>query len=180
MVSTRPRRRLPSTTLLLWLTAFVVAGMINQLSSVQALSTVTLGIDGKQPPVAGNWRQRRYKTLHVVTGTEVVFNWIGSWNGLQLAKTKKDWRMCRSGGGELLHQPALGGSYTLDTTSIEPGTSLYVFCPVHCDADSRSQMKVRIKVMRRRPCRQAENPRTCAKRPGCTWVGAKCRPLVIF
>jgi hypothetical protein len=144
------------------------------------LNTVVIGIDGQRPPTIGNWKPRRYHRLTVEAGVQIVFNWVGKYHGIQFAKTRKGWRTCKSEGAEALVEPSLGGSYTLDTSQVEPNTSLLVFCPVHCDADEYSGMKVEIKVTARRPCRVARGSAKCAMKPNCTWVGGKCRPLVPF
>lgn len=147
---------------------------------VEINDAVIIGIDGQVPATPGNWNRRRYNTLRVEKGVQVSFSWITGYHGVYRAKDEKDWRKCQeTDGGEMLQEPSLSGSYTLDTTTLEAGTKLYIFCPVHCDTRSNTQMRVEIDILPIGPCRVTRDSKDCMKKPNCTWLGGKCRPLMI-
>ena len=182
-------RRSGVTTIVFVVAVLLLLLLVASSQTVEAKSNnkvskqkiVSVGVDGKKRSASSvNWTRRRYKPLKVESGTRVVFNWVGEYHGVQLARTEKDWRKCQSGGAETLKDTSLGGTFTLDTSLVEAGTTLYVFCPVDCDSDEHRMMKVAIKVVPRYKCRVAKDEEMCGKRPNCMWAGGLCRQLVLF
>ena len=134
LVKPKPNR-MPSTLAALATGALAALGLL--LAS--GASAKTVGADGSFPAGSTTWALQSYSPLTVTQGDSVLFAWNGDHSVVQMAGNS-----CNFSGSTTLASESPSGTFTLDTTSVAPGSTIDIACsvPGHCDAGMLLQITV--------------------------------------